>query len=45
VSESVIVWITGHERGLTTANKVYNRGPTFKTRLEAVETIRVEALH
>ncbi|WP_181421938.1 tyrosine-type recombinase/integrase [Halomonas sp. LBP4] len=45
VNESVIVWITGHERGLTTANKVYNRGPTFKTRLEAVETIRLEALH
>ncbi|GHE22835.1 tyrosine-type recombinase/integrase [Halomonas urumqiensis] len=45
VSESVIVWITGHERGLTTANRVYNRGPTFRTRLEAVETIRLEALH
>lgn len=45
VNESIIVWITGHERGLTTANKVYNRGPTFKTRLEAVETIRLKALH
>ncbi|MDZ7853491.1 MAG: tyrosine-type recombinase/integrase [Halomonas sp.] len=45
VGESVIVWITGHERGLTTANKVYNRGPTFKTRLEAVETIRLDVLH
>ncbi|TFH87938.1 hypothetical protein EQG41_03200 [Billgrantia azerbaijanica] len=43
--EEVIVWVTGHERGLTTANKVYNRGPTFKTRLDAVETIRLEALH
>lgn len=45
ISESVIVWVTGHERGLTTANKVYNRGPTFKTRLEAVGTIQIDALH
>ena len=43
--EEIIVWVTGHERGLTTANRVYNRGPTFKTRLEAVETIQLEALH
>ncbi|RAH38842.1 tyrosine-type recombinase/integrase [Halomonas sp. SL1] len=43
--EEIIVWITGHERGLTTANKVYNRGPTYRTRLKAVESIHLEALH
>ena len=43
--ESVIVWVTGHERGLTTANRVYNRGPSFQTRLKAVESIRLDALH
>ena len=43
--ESVIVWVTGHERGLTTANKVYNRGPSFQTRLKAVESIRLDVLH
>ncbi len=43
--EEIIVWVTGHERGLTTANKVYNRGPTYRTRLKAVESIQLEALH
>lgn len=43
--EEIIVWITGHERGLTTANKVYNRGPSFSNRLKAVERIQLEALH
>ncbi len=43
--EEIIVWVTGHERGLTTANKVYNRGPTYRTRLKAVESIRLDALH
>lgn len=42
--EEIIVWVTGHERGLTTANKVYNRGPSYSTRLEAVECIQLEAL-
>ncbi|ATJ82032.1 tyrosine-type recombinase/integrase [Halomonas beimenensis] len=42
--EEIIVWVTGHERGLTTANKVYNRGPSFSNRLKAVESIRLDAL-
>ncbi|MCE9684466.1 tyrosine-type recombinase/integrase [Halomonas alkalisoli] len=42
--EQLVVWITGHERGLTTASKVYHRGPDFKTRLKAVEAIRLDAL-
>lgn len=45
VPEEIVVWITGHERGQTTANRVYNRGPSFKTRLDAVHKITVEALH
>ncbi len=43
--EEIIVWITGHERGLTTANRVYNRGPSFQTRLSAIETLKLEALY
>lgn len=42
--EQLVVWVTGHERGLTTASKVYHRGPDFKTRLEAVEAIQLDAL-
>ncbi|MCE8023471.1 tyrosine-type recombinase/integrase [Billgrantia aerodenitrificans] len=42
--EQLVVWVTGHERGLTTASKVYHRGPDFKMRLKAVEAIKVEAL-
>ena len=42
--EQLVVWVTGHERGLTTASKVYHRGPDFKSRLEAVEAIQLSAL-
>lgn len=42
--EQLVVWVTGHERGLTTASKVYHRGPDFKTRLKAVEAIQIDAL-
>ncbi|MCE9664347.1 tyrosine-type recombinase/integrase [Halomonas sp. M5N1S17] len=42
--EQLVVWVTGHERGLTTASKVYHRGPDFKARLKAVEAIKAEAL-
>lgn len=42
--EQLVVWVTGHERGLTTASKVYHRGPDFKTRLKAVEAIQLDAL-
>ncbi|QTP55664.1 tyrosine-type recombinase/integrase [Billgrantia sulfidoxydans] len=43
--EQLVVWVTGHERGLTTASHVYHRGPDFKARLEAVEAIQLMALH
>lgn len=42
--EQLVVWVTGHERGLTTASKIYHRGPDFKSRLEAVEAIQIDAL-
>ncbi len=42
VSESDLVWISGHEKGFSTASKVYNRGPLLKQRLAAIETISLD---
>lgn len=44
VPEQDVVWVTGHERGLTTAFLVYNRGPSLVRLQEIVEAFSLDYL-
>lgn len=44
IPEAEAVWVTGHERGMTTAYRVYNRGPSTARLQEVVESFDLSLL-